>query len=343
MDGGDGTGEATGGMLEAAAARPAAPVSAELARVRWVAARTALLGAALLAVVKLATAVATGSLAVLATFVDSLADVFTSGLNAVALRIAERPADADHTYGHGKAESLAGLLQGAVIAGSGVALLVEAVRRLAVGATVTHSEWGVAVLAFAIVVTGAIVWRLRQALRQVDSLALRAEWAHYATDFAVNGAALAALAVQWLVPAVHWADPAASVAIALYIIRAGAGIFRESVDVLMDKELPEADVIARIRTALQGFPEVVGFHSLRTRRSGPVKFVDLHLDIDRDLSFARAHAVAERAIVAIETAIPGATVWVHADPWPPDADEQDPASASGRHFVRPVGGEAARA
>lgn len=324
-------------MPEAPGHRPPAPVSAEAARIRWVAARTALLGATLLAAVKLATAIATGSLALLATFVDSLADVFTSGLNAVALRIAERPADEDHAYGHGKAESLAGLFQGAVIAGSGVALLVEAVRRLVVGAVVTHSEWGVAVLAFAIAVTGLIVWRLRRALRQVDSLALRAEWAHYATDFAVNGAALAALAVQWLAPQVTWADPVASAAIAVYITRAGASIFRESVDVLMDKELPEADVIARIATALRGFPEVVGFHSLRTRRSGPVKFVDLHLDIDRDLSFARAHALAERAIVAIEGAIAGATVWVHADPWPPDAGERDEGHASGRHFVREPG------
>lgn len=313
---------------------PPAPVSADAARIRWVAARTALTGALLLATVKLAASIATGSLALLATFVDSLADVFTSGLNAVALRIAERPADEDHAYGHGKAESLAGLFQGAVIAGSGVALLVEAIRRLVVGTTVTHSEWGVAVLAFAILVTGGIVWQLRRALRQVDSLALRAEWAHYATDFAVNGAALAALAVQWGWPAVTWADPVASAAIAVYIVKAGASILRDSIDVLMDKELPEADVIARIRTALQGFPEVVGFHSLRTRRSGPVKFVDLHLDIDRELSFARAHALAEQAIGAIEAAIPSATAWVHADPWPPDADERDEPHVSGRHFVR---------
>jgi len=318
--------------VDAPSRRPT-PVTPEQARVRWIAARTALLGASLLAAVKLATALATGSLAILATFLDSVMDVFTSGLNAVALRIAERPADDDHAYGHGKAESLAGLFQGSVLALSGFALFVESIRRLVLGGELTHSEWGIAVMIFSIAVTGFIVARIRRALRQADSLALRAEWAHYASDFLVNGVALVALCARWAWET-RWADPVASAAIAGYIVRAGVGILRESIDVLMDKELPEDDVVERIANALRGFPEVVGFHSLRTRRSGPVKFVDLHLDVDRDLSFARAHDVAERAITAIEQVIEGATVWVHADPYPPDPGEPEDAHVSGRRFLR---------
>ncbi len=306
----------------------------EAATIRWRAARFAIAGAALLAVVKLATAVATGSLSILATFLDSVMDLFTSGLNAFALRVSARPADADHAYGHGKAESLAGLFQGAVLTASGAALLVASVWRLVDAAPVVHSEWGLAVMGFSIVVTGAIVWRIRRALRVADSLVLRAESLHYVSDFLINGAALAALAVQYTSD-ITWADPVASGLIALYIARAGWIILRESIDVLMDKEIaPTDDVAEQLITALRRFPEVVAFHSLRTRVSGAVKFIDLHLDVRRELSFARAHTVAEQAITAIEQAIPGSTAWVHADPYPHDDGELvDEGHAFDRRFV----------
>ncbi|MHC5020984.1 MAG: cation transporter dimerization domain-containing protein [Planctomycetota bacterium] len=103
----------------------------------------------------------------------------------------------------------------------------------------------------------------------------------------------------------------------------------------MDKEIaPTDDVAEALIAALRVFPEVVAFHSLRTRMSGPVKFIDLHLDLDRELSFARAHTVAEQAITAIEDAIPGSTAWVHADPYPHDDGELvDEAHAVDRRFV----------
>jgi ferrous-iron efflux pump FieF len=308
----------------------------EAGRARWRAARFAIGGAALLAIVKLATAVATGSLSVLATFLDSVMDLFTSGLNAFALRVAARPADADHAYGHGKAESLAGLFQGAVLTASGVALLTASVWQLLETAPLEHSEWGIGVMAFSIVVTGAIVWRIRRALRYGDSLVLRAESIHYVSDFLVNGAALGALALQTATD-ITWADPAASGAIALYIAKSGWTILRESIDALMDKEIAPVDDVAELLiAALRPFPEVVAFHSLRTRVSGPVKFIDLHLDLRRELTFARAHTVTEQAIAAIEAAIPASRAWVHADPYPHDDGDHEPvdeAHAVDRRFV----------
>lgn len=306
------------------------------AEVRWRAARFAMGGAFLLAVVKLATAVATGSLSVLATCLDSVMDLLTSGLNAFALRIAARPPDSDHSYGHGKAEALAGLFQGAVLTGSGAALLAVSGWRLAEAEPIVHSEWGIAVMGFSIVVTGAIVWRIHSALRGGDSLVLRAESLHYASDFLVNGAALGALVLQRFTD-LTWADPAASAGIAVYIAKAGWTILRDSIDVLMDKEIaPVDDVVVQITDALRRFPEVVAFHSLRTRASGSDKFIDLHLDLRRELSFARAHLVAEKAIVAIEQAFPGATAWVHADPYPHGDDEpEDRAHVLDRRFVNP--------
>ncbi len=309
------------------------PPAPDEARQRTRAVGAALLGALVLTAAKLATAVATGSLSVLASFLDSVMDVFATTVNWVAIRVAARPADRDHAYGHGKAESLAGLFQGAVIGISGAGLLVESVRRLAAGSTVEHAALGVAVMVFALAVTGAVVLRLRAALRGADSLALRAELVHYASDFVVNGAALGALVVQ-MATGHSWPDQVVSAALAIWILRSGARIFRESVDVLMDREIAPEEVVAQISRALEPFPEIQAFHSLRTRRSGNLKFVDLHLDIVRDLTFARAHSLAEQAIVAVQRAIPGATVWVHADPWPPDPGEVVDGAAVGRVMLR---------
>ena len=314
---------------------PAQPLRPAEVDERRGAIRVSLGAAVLLAGVKLATALATGSLAVLASFLDSVMDVFASTVNAVAITIAGRPADADHAYGHGKAESLAGLFQGVVIGCSGLALLAESARRLWTAPTVAHAEWGIAVMAFSIGVTAVVVMRLRRALRVTDSLVLRAEWTHYASDFAVNGAALAALVLE-RASGLRWADPVASAAIAAYLVRAAWRIFREAIDVLMDRDLPTTDVVGTITHALEPLPEVLGFHGLRTRRSGTLRFIDLHLDLDRELTFARAHALAERAILAIEAALPGATVWVHADPYPPDPGELDAEPADRRLIRQPA-------
>ncbi|MCI0339921.1 MAG: cation diffusion facilitator family transporter [Planctomycetales bacterium] len=304
-------------------------MAADEARNRSRAVGAALAGALVLAAAKLATAIATGSLSVLASFLDSVMDVFATTVNWVAIRVAARPADRDHAYGHGKAESLAGLFQGAVIGISGAGLLVESVRRLVAGSAVERPALGIAVMAFALAVTGAVVFRLRAALRGADSLALRAELVHYASDFVVNGAALGALVVQ-LATGLSWPDAVVSAALAIWILRSGARIFRESVDVLMDREVAPEEVVEQVSRALEPFPEIHAFHSLRTRRSGNLKFVDLHLDIARDLTFARAHSLAEQAIVAVQRAIPGTTAWVHADPWPPDPGEIVDGASVGR-------------
>lgn len=302
-------------------------------RERTLAVQTALAGAATLAVIKLVTAIATGSLSILASFLDSLFDLFASALNVVAIRIAARPADADHTYGHGKAESLAGLFQGVVIGLSGVGLAVESVRRVVTGNPLRHTGWGIAVLLVSMAVTGGIVWRLRRALKRAPSPALRAESAHYANDVLVNGAVLVALAGQEL-SGLDWVDPLVSTAVSAIILRAGWRVLHEAIDILMDRSPPTEDIVQPIRTALAPFADVYAFHSLRSRLSGTQRFIDLHLDMNRDLSFAAAHALTERASHAIQQALRGATVLIHADPFPPDPYEMSDDAGVERHVVR---------
>ncbi len=284
------------------------------ARLKASAARLSVAAAAFLIALKTLTGVMTGSISVWASLLDSAMDIFASAINYYAVRAASAPPDEDHRYGHGKAESLAGLFQSFVIGVSGIVLLWEAVRRI-ITPHPTASEWvGVGTMAVACGVSFALVARLRQVARQTDSPALNADAVHYATDVYTNGAALAALL---FVALTGWtpADPLVSILISGFILRSAVDVARDSVHVLMDRRLPR-EVDAKVARVVERFRAegVLGFHDLRTRRSGSIKFIDLHLEVEADQTLRQAHDLTVRVIRAIQKEVPRSRVQIHTDP-----------------------------
>ena len=287
---------------------------AEELRLKNSAARLSVMAAAFLIIIKTATGWFTGSISVWASLLDSAMDIFASTINYFAVRAASRPPDDDHHYGHGKAESLAGLFQAVVITLSGVFLIVEAVKRI-LEPRPTSLEWlGAATMFVAAMVSVLLVWKLKAVARSTDSPALSADAVHYASDVYTNAAALAALVAVALT---GWqaADPLASIAISVYILWSAVGVARESVDVLMDRRLPpEVDAtVAKVVGSFRG-EGVLGFHDLRTRRSGSYKFIDLHLEVERDRSLVEAHDLTVKVLRGIEAEIPRSKVQIHTDP-----------------------------
>jgi ferrous-iron efflux pump FieF len=278
------------------------------------AARLSILAAAFLVTLKTITGLLTGSISVWASLLDSAMDIFASTINLIAVRAASRPADKEHAYGHGKAESLAGLFQSVVIAASGIYLIWEAAQRI-VRPHQTSYEWvGMATMLIATATSVALVLRLRRVARQTESPALHADALHYVTDIYTNASALVALLIirvsSWQI-----ADPLISILIAVYILWSAVTVARESIDALMDRRLPpEVDEkIAEIVSRFRPFG-VLGFHDLRTRRSGSQKFIDLHLEVERDQRLQEAHDNTVRVLRAIEAEIPRARVHIHTDP-----------------------------
>ena len=278
------------------------------------AARLSIVAAAFLIVIKGGAGWLTGSISVWASLLDSSMDIIASTINFFAVRAAARPPDHDHAYGHGKAESLAGLFQSAVITVSGLFLVWEAIKRLIEPRETSAEGLGVAAMLAAVLVSAGLVFRLRSIARRTDSPALAADAAHYASDIYSNGAALAALVV---IAVTGWriADPVFSLAISVYILASAFSVARESVDVLMDKRLPPDideivhEIAARFRTR-----GVLGAHDLRTRRSGSLKFIDMHLEVDRSKTLEEAHDLAVAVIRTIESEIPRTRVQIHTDP-----------------------------
>lgn len=284
----------------------------ERAKVR--AAQLSILAAAFLIILKTVTGFLTGSISVWASLLDSTMDIFASLINFFAVRAAARPADEDHAYGHGKAESLAGLFQSLVIAASGLFLIWEAIRRIVTPHPIGSEIIGVGVMIVAIVVSVLLVIRLRRVARETESPALYSDSLHYATDIYTNSGALIALVIVFLTDQLI-VDPIISIAIALYILWSALNVGREAVDVLMDKRLP-IDIDEQVANIVRDFRDqgVLGFHDLRTRRSGSQKFIDLHLEMERDKRLEDAHAVSVRVLRAIEAEIPRSKVQIHTDP-----------------------------
>jgi ferrous-iron efflux pump FieF len=287
---------------------------AEEATLKNSAARLSIMAAAFLILIKTGTGWLTGSIAVWASLLDSTMDIFASSINYFAVRAAARPPDEDHAYGHGKAESLAGLFQAAVISLSGLFLIREAIIRMIYPHPTREEAVGIVTMIVAILVSIALVARLRRVANLTDSPAMSADAVHFASDVWTNGGVLFALVLIYFT---GWtiADPIISIAISIYILASALSVGRESVDVLMDRRLP-ADVDEQVAEIVSRFRDegVLGFHDLRTRRSGSQKFIDLHLEVERDKTLEDAHAASVRVLRTIEAEIPRAKVQIHTDP-----------------------------
>ncbi|ESP93631.1 MULTISPECIES: cation diffusion facilitator family transporter [Pseudoalteromonas] len=253
-----------------------------------------------------------GSAAMLGSLTDSMLDVTASLMSFFVLSYALRPADDDHRFGHGKAEALAGLGQAAFISGSACLLAFHGVERLFNPVEINQSLLGVWVSVFAIVCTLLVVVVQHQVVKRTQSLAIKADSMHYKGDILLNIAVLIAMMLSHY--HIGWADPVFAIGVAIYLLFNCWGIARESADHLMDKELPEsekADIIA----IANSHAAVYGVHNLRTRQSGKVKFVQLHLELDDDMPLMEAHQIADEIVARIQASSVGEIdVLVHQDP-----------------------------
>jgi ferrous-iron efflux pump FieF len=268
--------------------------------------------AAVLIAAKVGAWLATDSVAVLSSLLDSLLDAAASIVNLVAVRHALTPADEEHRFGHGKAEPLAGLAQSAFVCGSAVILLMEAIHRLGSPQPVQRPEIGIAVSVLAIVLSAGLVWYQRRVVARTGSVAIAADSLHYGADALLNGAVVAAILIGAFLDA-PLVDPLFGALISLWILRGAARIARQSFDLLMDRELPPGDRERILRIA-RARPEVLDVHDLRTRSAGTHIFVQMHIELDADMRLARAHEIADAVEHEIRAAYPNAEIIIHQDP-----------------------------
>ncbi len=278
--------------------------------------RTALLSitvAIALIIIKLVFGVITNSVSILASAVDSFLDLSASSVNYFSIRKSEKPADHDHRFGHGKAEGLAGLFQCFVIGVSSIYLIYLSVWRLLNGGNLQALDLGIIVIVFSIIVSLLLARYIRRVAKETESIALNADSLHYQFDVYTNIGIVIALTIIKFTD-LNLIDPIISIVIAVLIIWSAKDIVMQSLNILMDKELPEEVVTAIEEIIINHNPEVRSFHKLRTRNAGSVKFIEFHVVLNHELTFVKSHELAEDIIKEIEAVIPNSEVTVHVDP-----------------------------
>lgn len=254
----------------------------------------------------------TDSVSLLSTLVDSLLDIGASTVNLFAVRHALQPADEEHRFGHGKAESLAGLAQAAFISGSAVFLVLQAGERLYNPSPILNISVGYGVMVISIIATVSLVMFQKSVVKRTGSLAIAADSTHYSMDVLVNVSVLVSL---YLASELGWviADPLFAIVISFYIIYGAYAVGVEAYHVLMDRELSLEDR-QKIHEIAESHDQVSNVHDLRTRHAGQDMFVQLHLEMSGDISLLKAHAIAEEVMENIQSEFPKAEVLIHQDP-----------------------------
>lgn len=289
--------------------------------------RTALvsvLAAVALVALKLGTGLATHSLGLVSEALHSGTDLVAALLTFFAVGVAVRPADVQHAYGHGKAEHLAALAEGAILVVASLFISWRAIARL-VGATDAHvnAAWyAFAVIAIVLVVDAGrtvVSWR---ASRRYRSAALASNAVHFASDFAGTTAVLAGLVL--VRAGYHRADAVAALFVAALVLLAAARLMRRNVDVLMDRAA--ADVQEAAREAIAGTG--VQLRRLRMRQAAGQHFADVVIGVSPGAAVGQGHAAADAVERAVQEALPEADVVVHVEPATADAAIRDRAHAA---------------
>ena len=267
--------------------------------------------AGILILAKLSAWLLTDSSSMLASLTDSLMDISASVINLLAIRYSLVPADDDHSFGHGKAESLASLAQAAFITGSALVLVMNGFSRLVSPQPMEHLGIGLWVTIGALALTLLLVTFQSYVVKRTDSQAIKADRLHYQSDLLLNSGVLVALALSWY--GWLWADGLCAILLGIYILRSAMQIGYEATQTLLDRQLPdeERDEISRLTTSVSG---VHGLHDMRTRQSGQLRFIQLHIELDDDLPLRRAHAIADEVEALLLKAFPASDVIIHMDP-----------------------------
>jgi cation diffusion facilitator family transporter len=241
----------------------------------------------------------TGSISILAQAADSLLDLFAGIITFAAIRIAAKPADAEHPYGHGKAEDIAGVGQGILIFVAGGLIIYSAIDRI------ITKHYGIELAEAGIAVMGVS--------RRTGSVALEANARNIATDVYSASAVLVGLAIVRFT-GLNIIDPILAIGVAIYILKVALDTIRKPISGLLDEKLPPSEQAVIEDSLRKHSREVSGFHALRTRRAGSQSHIDLHLVMAGDISLEQAHQICDQIEGEIQSVLHEASVIIHAEP-----------------------------
>jgi len=282
----------------------------------------AIISAAILALSKFAVGLISGSMAVAASGLDSLLDVFMSGVNFFAIKKAAKPADIDHQYGHGKAADIAAVIQSFVIIFSGITIFHNVADKFLRKEVITYSIFDLGVMILSLAFSAVISTVLRRIGNKTGSNPLKADALHYTSDLYSNSAAIAAIIITYYTNITYF-DYLFAIITGFIIIFSAIKILKTGFLGLMDTRIPEP-VEKEIEGIIEKTPyPYAGYHKFRSRFAGNKKYVDFHLKICRKANIDESHKLASEIEHELENSIDTIDVVIHIEPCSYDCDLTD--------------------
>ena len=276
------------------------------------AAMVSIILALLLSGLKLFATIASGSLAVFSSMIDSVSDVLGSAITFVAIKYSTRPATDHHRYGYGKAEAISALIQAFFVAGSGLFVLYDAFMRFFHPRILEETPLAITIMVFSLVATFILIAYQKHVAKLTQSQAINADSAHYVVDILTNASIIVSLTVVKFFE-IYWFDTLTALVIAIYLLYNAYQLVVEAFDVLLDRELSD-DIRQNINNIISRHEFVKGFHDVRTHSLGNEYMIEIHLELDGRLSLYEAHHLSDKVEAAIINEYPNAQVIIHQDP-----------------------------
>ena len=285
----------------------------DLNRLKRLAATLSVSLAVALCFLKIFGSIYTGSLAILSSLIDSLADVFASSLSFVAIKFSTRPASLEHRYGYGRAESISALAQSAFIAGSGLFVMYDGITRIISPAPLEQTDFGIMVMTISLLATLALIAFQKYVTKKTASPAIKADSAHYTVDVLTNlSIIISLLVVKYL--GINWFDILTAFVISAYLIFNAYKLAAEAVSSLTDREL-SPEIRQKVIDIVNNSEGIKGYHDFRSRDLGGTYFFEIHLELDGNLTLNITHQLTDKVEEAIKKQFPEAQVIIHQDPY----------------------------
>ena len=280
---------------------------------KYAAALASISTALILTTIKAFASFITGSLSILSSTADSLADVLSSVITFIAIIYSEKPLTCNHRYGYGRVEAVSALVQAAFISGSACFILYDAAYRFFHPIKLNHTSAGVFVMVISLILTAALICFQKFVIRRIRSQAIEADNSHYVIDLVANAAVLISLVVihkfGWV-----WFDIVTAMLVSFYLILTAFKIAEKALAEITDKEVDSA-IKANIIGEILKIDGIMGYHDLRSRISGSRLFFEIHLEFDGNCSLLTTHKIAEIAEQKIIKMYPNAQIIIHQDPF----------------------------
>jgi cation diffusion facilitator family transporter len=288
-----------------------------------VATLTSSLTATILILIKLSIGIASGSVAVLASAVDSVLDLIVSAFNYFAIKKSETPPDKIFNYGRGKIEALAAVIEGTIIAVSGLFIFYSAIKKAYLGSETSYIGAALWVMMISLILTFALVLFLQYVSNKTGSLVIKSDALHYKTDLLSNGAVLISLVIVYF-SGIELVDSLIGLFIAIYIIYSAYGLVKEGVYILLDAALDE-EIVENIEKIIKEEELVTSFHNFKTRRSAHTNYVEVHLVFNSSISLLYAHFATEKIEDRIRN-LDIKEIWdinIHLDPYDDSLEDSE--------------------